>query len=129
VEPERISAQREFDRPSKQYREIKQGLLGAESAVELEKGQRGGRFSLLEPPRLPGSPRVPNRKAFILLGLVLGFGCGIGYASYSEYMDRTIRGSRSVRAVLRTPPLAVIPYIIPGGNVLPGSGTRTEGSS
>jgi len=129
VEQEGLSLQREYDSASKQYREIKQGLLGAESAVELEKGQRGGRFSLLEPPRLPDSPRVPNRKAFILLGLVLGFGCGIGYASYSEYMDRTIRGSRSVRAVLRTPPLAVIPYITPGGNVLPGSGTRVEGAS
>jgi len=129
VEQEGLSLQREYDSASKKYREIKQGLLGAETAVELEKGQRGGRFALLEPPQLPDSPRVPNRKAFILLGLVLGFGCGIGYASYSEYMDRTIRGSRSVRAVLRTPPLAVIPYIAPGGNVLPGSGTRMEGSS
>jgi uncharacterized protein involved in exopolysaccharide biosynthesis len=129
VEQEGLSLQREYDSASKKYREIKQGLLGAESAVELEKGQRGGRFSLLEPPRLPDSPRVPNRKAFILLGLVLGFGTGIGYASYAEYMDRTIRGSRSVRAVLRTPPLAVIPYITPGGNVLPGSATRAEGVS
>jgi uncharacterized protein involved in exopolysaccharide biosynthesis len=129
VEQEGLSLQREYDSASKKYREIKQGLMGAETAVELEKGQRGGRFALLEPPQLPDSPRVPNRKAFILLGLVLGFGTGIGYASYAEYMDRTIRGSRSVRAVLRTPPLAVIPYITPGGNVLPGSGTRVEGVS
>lgn len=129
VEQEGLSLQREYDSASKKYREIKQGLMGAETAVELEKGQRGGRFALLEPPQLPDSPRVPNRKAFILLGLVLGFGTGIGYASYAEYMDRTIRGSRSVRAVLRTPPLAVIPYISPGGNVLPGSGTRVEGVS
>jgi len=129
VEQEGLALQREYDSASKKYREIKQGLLGAETAVELEKGQRGGRFALLEPPQLPDSPRVPNRKAFILLGLVLGFGTGIGYASYAEYMDRTIRGSRSVRAVLRTPPLAVIPYIIPGGNMLPGSGTRVEGVS
>jgi uncharacterized protein involved in exopolysaccharide biosynthesis len=129
VEQEGLSLQREYDSASKKYREIKQGLLGAETAVELEKGQRGGRFALLEPPQLPDSPRIPNRKAFILLGLVLGFGTGIGYASYAEYMDRTIRGSRSVRAVLRTPPLAVIPYINPVGNVLPGSGTRVEGVS
>lgn len=129
VEQEGLSLQREYDSASKKYREIKQGLLGAETAVELEKGQRGGRFALLEPPQLPDSPRVPNRKAFILLGLVLGFGTGIGYASYAEYMDRTIRGSRSVRAVLRTPPLAVIPYIAPLGNVLPGSGSRVEGVS
>jgi len=129
VEQEGLSLQREYDSASKKYREIAQGLLGAESAVELEKGQRGGRFSLLEPPNLPDSPRMPNRRAFILLGLVLGFGCGIGYASYAEYMDRTIRGSRSIRTVLNTPPLAVIPLISPGGNILPGSGTRAEGVS
>ena len=129
VEQEGLSLQREYESASKKYREIKQGLLGAESAVELEKGQRGGRFQLLEPPDLPESPRMPNRKAFILLGLVLGFGCGIGYASYAEYMDRTIRGSRSIRAVLNTPPLAVIPYISPGGNILPGGGTQVGGVS
>lgn len=127
VEQEGLSLQREYDSASKKYREIKQGLLGAESAVELEKGQRGGRFSLLEPPDLPDSPRMPNRRAFILLGLVLGFGCGIGYASYAEYMDRTIRGSRSIRVVLHTPPLAVIPYISTGVNVLPRSASRAEG--
>jgi len=129
VEQEGLSLQREYDSASKKYREIKQSQMGAEMAVELEKGQRGGRFALLEPPGLPASPRMPNRRAFILLGLVLGFGCGIGYASYAEYMDRTIRGSRSIRAVLNTPPLSVIPYISPGGNVLPGSGTRVEGIS
>ena len=129
VEQEGLSLQREYDSASKKYREIKQSQMGAEMAVELEKGQRGGRFSLLEPPKLPDSPRMPKRRAFILLGLVLGFGGGIGYASYAEYMDRTIRGSRSVRAVLHTPPLAVIPYITPGGNVLPGSETRVEGVS
>lgn len=59
VEQEGLSLQREYDSASKKYREIKQGLLGAETAVELEKGQRGGRFALLEPPQLPDSPRVP----------------------------------------------------------------------
>jgi uncharacterized protein involved in exopolysaccharide biosynthesis len=129
VEQEGLALQREYDSASKKYREIKQSQMGAEMAVELEKGQRGGRFSLLEPPELPDSPRIPNRRAFILLGLVLGFGGGIGYASYSEYMDRTIRGSRSIRAVLNTPPLAVIPYIVPEGNTLPGSGTHAGGVS
>jgi succinoglycan biosynthesis transport protein ExoP len=129
VEQEGLSLQREYDSASKKYREIKEGLMGAEVAVDLEKGQRGGRYSLLEPPQLPDSPRMPNRRAFILLGLVLGFGGGIGYASYAEYMDRTVRGSRGVLAVLKAPPLAVIPNITPGGNVLPGSATRTAGMS
>jgi capsular polysaccharide biosynthesis protein len=60
---------------------------------------------------------MPNRRAFLLLGIVLGFGSGIGYASIAEYMDRTIRGSGAIAAVLRTPPLAVIPHIPFGESV------------
>jgi succinoglycan biosynthesis transport protein ExoP len=129
VEEEGLALQREYDSASKKYGEIKAGLLGAQVAVDLEKDQRGGRFALLQPPQLPDSPQRPNRKAFVLLGLVLGFGGGIGYASYLEYMDRTIRGSRTILAVLHGAPLAVIPYINTGGNVLPGSGIRGEAGS
>ena len=85
--------------------------MGANLAMELERDQRGERYALLEPPELPDAPDRPNRKAFLLLGLVLGIGRGIGYASIAEYMDRTIRGTQAVTGLLRAPPLAVIPYI------------------
>lgn len=117
VEQEGLALQREYESTAKKYREIKEHLMGADIAVEMEKEQRGERFSLLEAPSLPASPEMPNRRAFLLLGIVLGFGSGIGYASIAEYMDRTIRGSRAIAAVLRTPPLAVIPHIPLGGPV------------
>jgi uncharacterized protein involved in exopolysaccharide biosynthesis len=111
IEQEGLSLRREYDSAVRKYQEIRQGVLGAETAVALEREQKGERYSLLEPPDLPEGPNMPNRKAFILLGIVLGFGGGVGYASVAEYMDRTIRGARAITAVLRTPPLAVIPYI------------------
>ena len=111
VEQEGLALQREYESTVKKYRELKQSLMGANLAVELERDQRGERYSLLEPPELPDAPDRPNRKAFLLLGLVLGIGSGIGYASIAEYMDRTIRGSHAVSGLLRAPPLAVIPYI------------------
>jgi uncharacterized protein involved in exopolysaccharide biosynthesis len=114
IEQEGLSLRREYDSAVRKYQEIRQGVLGAETAVALEREQKGERYSLLEPPDLPEGPSVPNRKAFILLGIVLGFGGGVGYASIAEYMDRTIRGARAITAVLRTPPLAVIPYISNG---------------
>lgn len=117
VEQEGLALQREYDSTLKKYREIKEHLMGADIAVEMEKEQKGERFSLLEAPSLPQSPQMPNRRAFLLLGVVLGFGSGIGYASIAEYMDRTIRGSGAIAAVLRTPPLAVIPHIPLGGPV------------
>lgn len=111
VEQEGLALQRDYDAAVKKYREIKQNLMGAELAVAMEKEQRGERYSILEPPELPEHPERPNRRAFLLLGLVLGLGSGIGYASLAEYMDRTVRGPRAMIGVLRAPPLAAIPYI------------------
>ena len=111
VEQEGLALQREYDTTVKKYREIKQHLMGADIAVQLEKEQKGERFSLLEAPYLPVSPQFPNRRAFLLLGIVLGLGGGVGFASIAEYMDRTIHGSFAIASVLRAPPLAVIPHI------------------
>ena len=111
VEQEGAGLLRDYESAMKKYREIKQTLMTADLALELEKEQKGERYSLLEPPALPGSPERPNRKAFILLGLVLGIGSGVGYASLAEYMDRTVRGSQSVAATLGAQPLAIIPFI------------------
>ncbi len=111
VEQEGLSLQRDYEAAMKKYREIKQNSMSAQLALELEKGQRGERYSILEAAELPDHPERPNRRAFILLGLVLGLGGGIGYASLAEYMDRTIRGPRSVAGILGAPPLVAIPYI------------------
>lgn len=117
VEQEGLGLKRDYDSTLKKYNEIKEHLMGANIAVEMEKEQKGERFSLLEAPTMPESPQMPNRRAFLLLGIVLGFGSGIGYASIAEYMDRTIRGSGAIVSVLRVPPLAVIPHIPLGSPV------------
>jgi len=109
VEQEGLSLQREYDTAVKRYRELKQNLMSAEFAVKLEKEQKGERYSILEPAQTPDSPYFPNRRAFLLLGIVLGLGGGVGYASLVEYMDRTVRGSKMVAQVTGSLPLAVIP--------------------
>jgi len=119
VEQAGQALEREYEAAMKKYREIKQNLMDANLAVELEEEQKGESFSILQPANLPGSPEQPNRKAFLLLGLVLGIGGGIGYASVAEYMDRTVRGGQSVAGLLGAPPLAAIPFIPDGGEPRP----------
>lgn len=94
----------------RKHDEIRQRLMEAELKAQLEWEQEGERYSLLQS---PGRPRKPsrNRPAILFLGLLLSLGVGIGYASWAEYMDRTVRGTKSVRAALGAPPLGVIPYI------------------
>ncbi|HEX9811146.1 MAG TPA: Wzz/FepE/Etk N-terminal domain-containing protein [Burkholderiales bacterium] len=109
VEQEGLGLLREYDTAVKKYREVKQNLMSAELAVQMEKEQKGERYSILEAAQLPIAPHFPNRRAFLLLGIVLGLGSGVGYASLAEYMDRTVRGAKMVAQVTGALPLAVIP--------------------
>ncbi len=111
VEQAGLALKREYDDTVKKHKEITKKLLELELAEELEWEQKGERYSLLESPELPRKPAKPNRPAIVLLGFVLSLGAGIAYASFVEYMDRTIRGSKSVSTLLGAPPLAVIPNI------------------
>jgi succinoglycan biosynthesis transport protein ExoP len=124
VEQEGLALQRDYDNAVKKFRELKDKELQAGVAEQLEKESLGERFSVIEPPQRPTRPERPNRPAIILLGLMFSLGGGIGYASYAEYMDRTVRGSRSVLAVLRAPPLALIPDMSPRGDMPSGGGTH-----
>jgi len=111
VEQEGLSLRREYDNAVKKFHDLKQKQLQAQVAEQLEKESKGERFSLIESPVLPVSPIKPNRLGILLLGTVLSMAGGLGFASFSEFFDRTIRGSRALVALLNAPPLAVIPYI------------------
>lgn len=109
VEQEKLELQRQYDNEIEKYRELKGKELHAGVAQQLEKQRLGERFSVIEAPGLPQTPVKPNRLGILLLGFVLSVGTGIGSASLSEYMDRTVRSARVVADVTGALPLAVIP--------------------
>ena len=112
TEREYMSITRDYDNAVLKYREIKAKLMQATLAEEMEKGSKGERFSLIEPPLLPEKPDKPNRLAIIFLGLVLSIASGIGTVAVAESMDHGVRGQKRVASLLGAMPLAVIPYII-----------------
>ena len=81
-------------------------------AQGLEKEQKGERFTLIEPARLPETPVKPNRLAIMLIGLVLGVGSGIGLAALREFSDDSVRSPEQLELVTKFPVLAGIPPII-----------------
>lgn len=111
VEQEYLQLSRDYDNAKKKYSEIRDKVLQARMAEELEKENRGEQLSVIEPPRVPESPERPNRLAILFLGTVLSLGGGASAAAAAERMDRTVRGAGTVTAVLKAPPLAVIPYL------------------
>jgi len=87
-------------------------VLEAKVAYGLEEDQKGERFTLIDPARLPEKPFKPNRKAIILIGIVLGIGAGIGMGALREFADNSVRKPENLTALTSFPVLAVIPEIV-----------------
>ena len=99
------------------YSDLMRKLMEAQVAHGLEKEQKGERFTLIEPPRLPEKPFKPNRLAIMLIGVVLGIGAGVGFAALREFSDDAVRGTDKLEAETKFPVLAGIPTILSPGDV------------
>jgi polysaccharide chain length determinant protein (PEP-CTERM system associated) len=101
----------ERDNTQAKYNDLMRKHMEAMVAQGLEKGQKGERFTLIDPARLPETPDKPNRLAIMLIGMVLGIGAGVGWASLREFTDLSIRDSESLVLATSFPVLGSIPDI------------------
>ena len=111
VEKQYLALSRGYENTLRKYRDIKDKLLQAKMAVQLEAAEKGQRFVLLEKPRRAVAPYFPNRPGIVLLSLMLGFVFGIVLAGVAEMRDRSIHGPEDIVAILDTEPMGTIPYI------------------
>jgi polysaccharide chain length determinant protein (PEP-CTERM system associated) len=87
-------------------------LMDSRVAHGMEKEQKGERFTLIDPPRLPEKPFKPNRLAIVLIGLVLGIGAGVGLTALREFSDDAVRSAELLEAATGVAVLAGIPAIV-----------------
>lgn len=111
VERQYRDLMRDYEGAIAKYKEVTAKQMEARLAQSLEAEQKGERFTLLEPPRLPEIPAEPQRLAISLLGTLLSLGLGLGTAALAEALDATVRGSEGIVALLGAPPLALIPKV------------------
>jgi polysaccharide chain length determinant protein (PEP-CTERM system associated) len=107
---ERVNTQAKYD-------DLMRKLMEAKVSQGLEKEQKGERFTIIDPARLPEEPYKPNRMAIVLIGLVLSIGAGIGTAAVKEYSDGTVRSADLLAMVTSLPVLASIPHILTGRDI------------
>lgn len=103
---------RDRENSLRRYQELKAKQMEAEVAQELEKGSKGERFSLIDPPQYPEKPHSPNRAAILLLGLLLSIGGGLGYGAILESLDQSVKSRKELLSFGVAPLLATIPYMV-----------------
>jgi polysaccharide biosynthesis transport protein len=112
VERDYTSIVRDLDAAQTQYRQIRQKQMDAQMSVNLEVERKGERFSLIDPPLVPGRPVSPNRQMIVIFGLIAAIGLASGLIALLEFMDGSVRGRHALTSLLSVPPLAVIPFLM-----------------
>jgi polysaccharide chain length determinant protein (PEP-CTERM system associated) len=93
------------------YEDLMRKVMEANVAHGMEKEQKGERFTLIEPAQYPEKPVRPNRIAIVVIGFVLGMGCGVGFAALREFTDTSVHGPQDLLNAGIAPVLATIPVI------------------
>ncbi len=112
VEGEYKALLSERDNTQAKHDDLMRKFMEAKVAQGLEKEQKGERFTLIDPAIIPEKPFRPNRLAIMLIGLVLGIGAGVAYASFREFSDDSVWNIAILTEVTEFPVLAAIPEII-----------------
>jgi len=77
----------------------------------MEIKQKGQKFQVLDPARLPEKPSFPDMKMLFLLTLVVGPNIGFGLVFFLEYLNTSFRSPKDIESYLGVPVLATVPII------------------
>ena len=110
-EQELKSLERDYNNIKSNYDLLLNKKLETEVSINMDKQQKGERFQIIEPARLPEKPVFPNMKMLFLLVLVAGPNIGLGLVFLLEYLDTSFKSPRDIESNLGFSVLATIPLI------------------
>lgn len=110
-EQEMISLTRDYDNLKRSYDDLLKRKLQAGVSQNLEEGQKGERFQILDPPTLPSKPFEPNRQKALGLAFLGALALGFGGALGLEILDPTLRTAKEFKHFFDLPILATFPVI------------------
>ena len=108
IDEEYNSLTLDYENAKKKFNEVSNKLHSAKIAQEMNVSEGGERFRIDYPAILPHKPAEPNRLLIILMGLVLGTGCGVLLAALTEGLDSSIKAPDEMESTLGFPVLATI---------------------
>jgi uncharacterized protein involved in exopolysaccharide biosynthesis len=92
------------------YEMLLQRLETAKITQRLEASKQGTRYTILDPARLPLKPKKP-RIIWVIVGLFLGIGSGVGIVFAREFLDQSFLDIEDAKHNLELPVLGAISRI------------------
>ncbi|PWU25131.1 MAG: hypothetical protein C5B48_02815 [Candidatus Rokuibacteriota bacterium] len=112
-------AQQDFQRQARDYATTKElygsllkRLEDAQMAENMEQGQRGEQFRVLDPAVPSRESVLPNRGRLMLTGLMLSLVMGVGAVVVAERADTSFHSLDELRGFTRVPVVASIPRVV-----------------
>jgi len=105
--------QRDYQVNSELYQKLSERLETAKISQTLEKSDKGTKFKVLEPARLPLVPAKPNKPLFMIGGIFIGLALGVVLIYLIDNSDTSIRNADEARRLLEMPILGAISPIRP----------------
>lgn len=112
-EQEMIDLTRNYDISKSRYESLLGKSYAADMSNALDSQEKGERFIILDPARVPEKPYKPNRRRFMAISLVMSFLLAVGVVVAKEYLDPRVKTEREIRVAYPEPIplLAAIPLI------------------
>jgi polysaccharide biosynthesis transport protein len=112
-EQEMIDLTRNYDISKARYESLLGKSYAADMSNELDSQEKGERFLILDPARVPEKPFKPNRRKLMAVSFFMSFFCSVGVVILKEYLDPRVKTEREVRVAYPEPItlLAAIPHI------------------
>jgi polysaccharide biosynthesis transport protein len=111
IERDLAALQRDYATAQAQYADLRSKQMSAQVVENMEDGQQGERFTLLEPPLMPEYAAKPSRRKIVAQGFVVALAASVGVMGLLEFLFARVRGVNAVTAITGQRPMVVIPYI------------------
>lgn len=111
IEQEYNEISLDLNNAKQKYKEILGNLTTAQVAQEMERQQKGEKFTILEPAYLPSAPYKPNRLAIVLLGFFLAVAVSVTIAAIQEAMDSTLKNEEELARASNLPVFSSISLV------------------
>lgn len=111
---ELANLQREYESFRVQYQDIREKQMEAQVAANLQKEDKGERFTIVDAPSLPNTAMGPRRAQIVATGAVGGLAIALALLIAWELITAPIRGAAGVARHMGAPPLVVVPVLRSG---------------